>query len=326
MYSAPTTWSAYWPATLSIFNWFSRPVSSVASAADFESCASAATGVSRSATIVAGPTKRRTASITMPPWKIRGLIRPLWVRRQRRCSTDEQRVFVVGRRRARPRSAARRPTRGKKRADHLQQAEAFTRRRKNALLERLQRLLDAPRRRVDPIEHHVKRLLKSFDLRTRGRRGSCRIRRHRLQAGDDRPDLLFETRHRLADAAGGTRREYDGHDLDDRHHQDGDRDQSQEDVVHASCSPPGVPWNCWRVRSNAVVMLSRCLFNSSRPCFAASAARSRPSRARCPRYSRVSSPVAGANSSATAAPTAAPAMKATRMPAPLSLFAMMCLS
>src|ERR1043166_1392685 len=61
----------------------------------------------------------------------------------------------------------------------------------------------------------------------------------------------------------------------------------------------------------------------SRPRAAASAARSRPSRAFSPRTSRVSRPGAGAYSNATAPPATAPTRNARRMlPAPApSLFA-----
>src|SRR5438105_13433226 len=55
----------------------------------------------------------------------------------------------------------------------------------------------------------------------------------------------------------------------------------------------------------------------SRPRAAASAARSRPSRAFSPTNSRVSRPVAGAYSNATAAPAIAPSMNASStVPAP----------
>ena len=72
----------------------------------------------------------------------------------------------------------------------------------------------------------------------------------------------------------------------------------------------------------AVVSVSRPWLMTSRPLAAASAARSRPSRAFSPRNSRVSRPVAGAYSSATAAPATAPRRNASRMlpaPAPSSL-------
>src|SRR5262245_17464958 len=68
-------------------------------------------------------------------------------------------------------------------------------------------------------------------------------------------------------------------------------------------------------------MFSRCRLNTSRPCSAAWAARSRASLARRFTYARVSVPAAGANSSATAAPTAAPATKARRtVPLPIPWF------
>ena len=40
----------------------------------------------------------------------------------------------------------------------------------------------------------------TFDLRGRDRRGACRIRRDRLQVGDDRTDVVLELRHEAADA------------------------------------------------------------------------------------------------------------------------------
>src|SRR5689334_24489196 len=67
----------------------------------------------------------------------------------------------------------------------------------------------------------------------------------------------------------------------------------------------------------AVVSVSRPWFSASRPLAAASAAFARASAALSPRYSRVSRPLAGAYSSATAAPLTAPRMNARRMfPAP----------
>src|SRR5439155_1273407 len=54
------------------------------------------------------------------------------------------------------------------------------------------------------------------------------------------------------------------------------------------------------------------------PFWAASAARSRPSRAFSPRYSRVSRPVTGAYNNATAAPLTAPSRNASNtLPAPV---------
>src|SRR5262249_10422158 len=75
----------------------------------------------------------------------------------------------------------------------------------------------------------------------------------------------------------------------------------------------------------AVVSVSRPWLIISRPRSAAWFARSRPSRAFSPRYSRVSRPLAGAYNSARAAPLTAPRMNANRMlPAPdPSSFAML---
>ena len=56
----------------------------------------------------------------------------------------------------------------------------------------------------------------------------------------------------------------DGRHLDDRHHRDRRRDDAEEHVAHASCSPS--PCRCaWRARSNAVVMFSRCRLKISGP-------------------------------------------------------------
>src|SRR5262249_10165371 len=63
----------------------------------------------------------------------------------------------------------------------------------------------------------------------------------------------------------------------------------------------------------AVEMVSRPWLSASRPRAAASAARARAASALSPRYSRVSRPLAGAYSSATAAPLTAPRMNASRM-------------
>src|SRR6185436_15197107 len=154
----------------------------------------------------------------------------------------------------------------------------------------------------------------------------------RRRAGDERTEVFLHRRREIADLPGDPREDEDGADLHDRHQRGRGRDDGEEGLVPVVHIPsPGVPGGvalrAWlyasRPRSNALESVSRCRFHSSRPWRAASPAFSRPSRAFSASRRRVSSPLAGATSSATAAPVIAPSTNATTtVPAPLSSRAM----
>src|SRR5438445_6379849 len=163
-----------------------------------------------------------------------------------------------------------------------------------------------------------KQLVSALDLGRGQLRGARGVAADRVQMADERFHLALERVGHLAEPLRGGRRRDDHRDLREGDRQRGDGDHSQEYVApddHAlsrrAC------WYASRPRSIAVLSVSRPWFRASRPLAAASAAFARASAALSPRYSRVSRPLAGAYSSATAAPLTAPRMNASRMlPAP----------
>src|SRR5262249_54984492 len=145
----------------------------------------------------------------------------------------------------------------------------------------------------------------------------------RIDLRDNRPKIAFDLIDELAEPAHQQAGGDENDDLDDRHRERRDGNDAEKRLR------PGVHVSSRRALSYASRPRSMALFSVSRPCLtprgppaAISFALSRPSRAFSPRKSRVSLPVAGAYSSATAAPATAPTKNASitvPAPAPSSL-------
>src|SRR4029077_17806562 len=149
-------------------------------------------------------------------------------------------------------------------------------------------------------------------------RGARRVAADGVEVRDERLHLALKLLDDLAQPFGRTARGDDHRDLRDRDSERRHRNDAEEDVTpHDHALSRRACWYASRPRSIAVVSVSRPWLRTSRPRAAASAALARASAALSPRYSRVSRPLAGAYSSATAAPLTAPRMNANRMlPAP----------
>src|SRR5262249_21169709 len=174
----------------------------------------------------------------------------------------------------------------------------------------------------EPQDDVGKQPVGALDLRRGELRGARGVAADGIEVGDERLDLALEL---VGDLAQAPRRAPGGDDdrnLGDRDGERRHRDDAEEDVTpHDHALSRRACWYASRPRSIAVASVSRPWLRTSRPRAAASAARARASPAFSPRYSRVSRPLAGAYSSATAAPLTAPRMNANRMlpaPAPLS--------
>jgi hypothetical protein len=76
------------------------------------------------------------------------------------------------------------------------------------------------------------------DRQNRPEHGSCAsgIRSQRLQAGDNGPDLVFQTVRESIEATCHPRRNDDGGYLNGRHDQNGHRNDPEKDFVHDSRS------------------------------------------------------------------------------------------
>src|SRR5262245_3293378 len=224
--------------------------------------------------------------------------------------SDEQCVLVVaaGLAGAGLPQLAERVKRGARRGE---QRASLARRREDRRLHDVERL-------VDPGREIGKQLVGAFHLRGGELGGARRVAADRVEVPEQRLHFALELIGELADALRGRRGGDDHRNLCDRDRERRDGDDAEKQVPpddHAlsrrAC------WYASRPRSIAVVIVSRPWLMTSRPLAAASAARARASAARSPRYSRVSRPVTGAYSRASAAPLTAPRMNASRiLPAP----------
>src|SRR5688572_2610303 len=272
-YRAPTYWSPAWrAATLSSFRSSRSLHSSAASGADFESCAKDTAGPRKRAKSTEMPMVR-AAVFKVPSFVTRGA--DLYHRRRTPSiirSTDEQGIFLF-------RTGAL--------ADGGTGTLAKCSHGSNEALQHRVNLTDGPgdggfdgrHGVVDAAGQVADQLFGPLCLLGRDIGRAGRVCGHGLQVGDNRTHIGLEPGHGIADPPRGAHRDDDCRHLDDRHHRDRCRDDAEENVAHASCSPS--PWRCAsRARSNAVVMFSRCRLKISRPCSAACVARSRASRAR----------------------------------------------
>src|SRR5580765_678697 len=193
--------------------------------------------------------------------------------------------------------------------------------RANRRLNDVERLLDAD-------SDVGEQLVGALDLGRRQRHRARGVGADGVQVAEQRLHFALELIDHAADAAGHQAGRDDDADLSDRHGKRRHRDHAQENVApHHYALSFRACWYASRPRSMAVVSVSRPWLSASRPLAAASAALAFASAALSFRYSRVSRPVAGAYSSATAAPLTAPRMNASRMlpaPAPSSLAIRRC--